>query len=152
MQGLKLVVSRFLHSDEPLLFELVSVGAVGVEDAVELGGGASEEVDTIAAEEEELDTIEELKVLEAILPEASVMIIETVFDSVIEASRGPSSPQANGKAGSNVARLHAEVDGSGVEVVELAVVEPLSVLESVDMVELVALALALSVSWFEDAD
>ena len=151
------MVSRFLHSDEPLLFELVSVGAAGVEGPVELEGGggggeASEEAETVAAEEEELDTIEELKVLEAILPEASVMIIEIVFDSVIEASRGPSSPQANGKAGSNVARLHAEVDDSVVEVVELALIEPLSVLESVDMVEPVALALALSVPWLEDAD
>lgn len=107
--------------------ELCSVGAGGAEGPVELGGrGASEDV------------------------EAPVTITVSVFGSVTEASRGPSSPQANGNAGFNVAKLHAEPDDDA-ELVGLGFVEPLSVLEEVGAAELVALALVVSVPVLEDA-
>lgn len=155
MQGLKSLAPRLRHSEEPLLLGLVSVGAGGAEGPVELGGGeASEDVEITTVEVvsaeleleelevEEREIVEELMALEeARLPEASVAITVRVLGSVIEASRGPSLPQANGNAESNVAKLHAEDKGVDVELVELAL----------DAAELVALALVVSVPVLEYA-
>lgn len=157
---MKSLAPRFLHSEEPLLLELVSFGARGAEGPVELGGGgawedvemAAAEVVTVELEVVELVVVEEPRALEeAELSEASVTITVSVFGSVIEASRGPSSPQANGNAGFNVAKPHAEPEDVDAELVELALVEPLSILEEVDAAELFALALVVSVPVLEDA-
>ena len=143
-----------------MLLKLCSVGAGGDEGAVGLGSGgaledverAAEEVVIVEPEVEELELVEELgEVEEAGLPEASVTITVSVFGSVIEASRGPSSPQANGNSGLSVAKLHAEPEDVDAELVELALVESVSVLDEVGVAELVALALAVSFPVLEDA-
>lgn len=142
--------------------DFCSVGAGGAGGPVELEGReASEDVRMAAAEvvtmelgleELELELSEEPMALgEAGLSEVIVTITVSVFDSVLEASRGPSSPQANGNAGFNVAKLHAEPEDLDAELVELGFVEPLSVPEEVGAAELVALALVVSVPVLEDA-
>ena len=141
-----------------MLLELVSVGAGGAEGPVELGGGeATVEVVTAELELEELEVeerelVEELMALEeAGLLEASVAITVRVLGSVIEASRGSSSPQANENAEFSVVKLHAEDEDVNEELVELALVEPLCVLKEVDAAELVAFALVMSIPVLKDA-
>ncbi|KAL9036555.1 MAG: hypothetical protein Q9214_006082 [Letrouitia sp. 1 TL-2023] len=77
---------------------------------------------------------------ELALIEPPSTITVKVFASVMDPGSGPSSPQANGKSGSNVAlTLHSTSDVVTVELTRLALVKRLSVLEICDSIGLVEL-------------
>ena len=127
--------------------ELVPVEPGGIEVSEDVTAGVAEET-MVGLGVGGLEVAEELEVPEeAIVPVASVTITVSVFGSVMEASSGPSSPQANGKAGSNVAIPHADA----AKLVELIIDESLVLPEDIEAAELAALALVVPVPGLDDA-